>query len=473
MMLASRALQAVCLLSSLSNGLGFTMISSSINSKLPSSISSKLSMGYLDDLSPSQPNNDEENSKPDNSKPAPPINRPSGRLVPSGRGPLGSYLDAVSSGNLTPTNDQDDDDQSESVPYQPLPKPASWTNTYLANFLTDDDPRTDIRNLLTQRSIQSFMRLLEECRDPHSAKWIQEDFLQTGNLLDFHGTGAKFIEQFGGTWDSPLLEMIARPKDRIIVSAKRRGRGHGGWSKNNPFLEERWVEIPIDIDPANLAFRILSVREQIANEWVKDLDILMDANDQILDSFFETNRGRREAGGNVGMAMESGSFVRTSMNMMNDISRGAVTQSSPFRRSNFDLMYNLCTQAAIHRILRERKAAFEEREVSFIFLRDYYTGRAEEYFDGELTYGRADDFIDDLLQTTPSVLSPQGGGGGLVDPVGAAEEIIKMRKVVAQEWKALMERVSEDHTGVRQALFSSQMQRDSPQDVKNSSSGFQ
>jgi hypothetical protein len=51
-------------------------------------------------------------------------------------------------------------------------KLASWSNTYLTKFLdTDkDDARTDIRNLLTQRAIQSFMRLLEECRDPHSAK---------------------------------------------------------------------------------------------------------------------------------------------------------------------------------------------------------------------------------------------------------------------------------------------------------------
>lgn len=175
MRITSRALQAVYLLSSLSNGLGFTISSSSTNSKLQvSSISSNLSMGYLDDLSPKQPNNEEPN--PDFSKPEPPPIRPSGKLVPSGRGPLGSYLDAVSSGNLTPTNDQDDDndggdgEQSESAAYHPLPKPASWTNNYLANFLTDDDPRTDIRNLLTQRSIQSFMRLLEECRDPHSAK---------------------------------------------------------------------------------------------------------------------------------------------------------------------------------------------------------------------------------------------------------------------------------------------------------------
>ena len=37
----------------------------------------------------------------------------------------------------------------------------------------------------------------------------------------------------------------------------------------------------IDIDPSNLASRILEVREQIAGEWQKDLDVLVAANDQI------------------------------------------------------------------------------------------------------------------------------------------------------------------------------------------------
>jgi len=157
--------------------------------------------------------------------------------------------------------------------------------------------------------------------------------------------------------------------------------------------------------------------------------------------------------------------------MMSDSSRFAVTASSPFRRSNFDLMYNLCTQAAIHRILRESKAAGREREISFIFLRDFYTGRAEEYFDGDLQSGRADDFIDDLLQTSPSVLSAEGGITGLVDPVGAAEEIIKMRKAVAQEWKMMMELVAEDHTGLRQALLTSRM--DASPKENNDSAGFE
>jgi len=235
------------------------------------------------------------------------------------------------------------------------------------------------------------------------------------------------------------------------------------------------MEMRIDIDPPGLAGRILEVREQLAGEWRGDLDVLIEANGEILESFFDTVRDRRDKGGDgvVGGGMEDWSFVRTAATLMNDRSRFAVTISSPFRRSNFDLMYNLCTQAAIHRILRERKAAHEEREVSYIFLRDFYTGRAEEYFDGDLQSGRADDFMDDLLQTSPSILSIDGELAGLVDPVGAAEDIIKMRKVVAEEWKLMMEVVSEEHTGLRQALLTKRMDVSLKQDDDGTSAGFE
>jgi len=54
-----------------------------------------------------------------------------------------------------------------------------------------------------------------------------------------------------------------------------------------------------------------------------------------------------------------------------------------------------------------------------------------------------------------------GGGGkaGLIDPIGTAEDIIRMRGAIAEEWKATMGRVREDHTGIRQALLSRQMKR--------------
>ncbi len=482
-----RAMKAACLSFLLSRSLGFTHLSkrrdsfSDGNKVTYSSITSFLRMGYLDSLSPAPP--EDENHQNTNSE-TPTYKTPG--VIPCGRGPLGSYLDAVTAGALGSsiggTEEDEEEDSAENSPsgqrefFQKMP--ASWTNAYLREFLSADDYRTDIRSLLTQRSIQSFMRLLHECRDPHSAKWIQEDFLQTGNLLDYHGTGAGFIEHFGGTWDGALLEMTRQPKNTIIVSAKRRGRGHGGWSKNNPYLKERWVDIPVNIDPLDLSTRILSVREKIAEEWVKDIDTLVEANDQILNSFFETIKRFKglDADDVSGEAItdRTPSFERKTFNMIDDNSRFAVEASSPFRRANFDLLYNLCTQAAVHRILREGKANGLERDVQFVFLRDFYTGRAEEYFDGNLQFGRADDFLDDLLQTSPSVLSTSDGQIGLVDPVGAAESIIKMRKIVAEDWKVIMQRVSEDHTGIRQAIFSSTMERSSPSlHDDNDSAAFQ
>jgi hypothetical protein len=124
--------------------------------------------------------------------------------------------------------------------------------------------RTCVRNLMTQRAIQSFMFLCETCRDPHTVKWFgallyiiltarysfgervmswltflyctEENFGFT-NMNSFHGTGAFNLTQYE-RWDSVLLDILSRPKEVIVVSAKRRGRGHGGWSKDNPYLQE-------------------------------------------------------------------------------------------------------------------------------------------------------------------------------------------------------------------------------------------
>ena len=170
-------MKAICFLSILSGSLSFMVPT---HHRIAIVANPRLRMGYLDDLSPQQPDNDNATDK----LPPPINNKPSG-VIPCGRGPLGSYLDAVTSGAAaSSSNSKEDDVDVDDNDFVPSPaeaankkKSASWSGVYLTNFLTGDDKddaRTDIRNLLTQRSIQSFMRLLEECRDPHSAKWIQE-----------------------------------------------------------------------------------------------------------------------------------------------------------------------------------------------------------------------------------------------------------------------------------------------------------
>jgi len=451
--------------------------------------------GYLDSLSSNNNNNNNNNEDIENRIKKDDFIKPSDYktpgIIPSGRGPLGSYLDAVTSGtnmNSSSANDDNDTDENK-VADETYITPRATTRSRLTTIITGtDDARTDVRNLLTQRAIQSFLRLSEECRDPHSAKWIKDFLNIQGNLVDYHGTGSKFIEDYQGVWDAPLIDMIRQPKDVIVVSAKRRGRGHGGWSKNNPYLEERWVEMNINIDPANLAHRILAVREQIANEWLTDLNVLIQANDELLQSFFDTVRSQRDSNGIMSTSSSSTTsstphraFERTASIRMDATSRASTSLSSPLRRANFDLMYNLCTQAAIHRILRNHKLIMEEKtkynknprldsfDSSNIFLKDFYLDRAEEYFDGNLEFGQADDFMEELLQTSPrfisSIMDNDMGSttvttsSELVDPVGAAELIIQKRKEVAEDWKALMSRVSEDHTRIRQNLYTNQILR--------------
>ena len=119
-----------------------------------------------------------------------------------------------------------------------VPKSFSPTPHFMVQNNDNDDPeiamerniqRTCIKQFLTQRSIQSFMFLAEQVRDPHTADWI-ERLLGKTDLLNFHGTGAFNVTRFP-TWDAFFVELIKEPKTSIIIQAKRRGRGHGGWSK--------------------------------------------------------------------------------------------------------------------------------------------------------------------------------------------------------------------------------------------------
>ena len=218
------------------------------------------------------------------------------------------------------------------------------------------------------------------------------------------------------------------------------------------------------------------MREQIAKEWVEDLDVLSEANNQILDSYFANVRARREMDKGQGEAVggfnaygDEVAFERTAVNLMNDKSRFSTNlSSSPFRRANFDLLYTLCTQAAIHRILREYISAEEEYAIAFQFLRRFYTDRAVDFFDGYLSFGRADEFIDELLQTAPSLwTTDQGNKQGLADPLGTAETIIRMRNQVATEWKDLMRDVPDSHIRIKQAILSQRMKGQSPGNSMN------
>jgi hypothetical protein len=322
-----------------------------------------------------------------------------------------------------------------------------------------------VRYLLTQRSFQSFLYLLEQCRDPHTATWLERRFGWT-NLENYHGTGF-FNTTIYPEWNSLLEDLIQQPPSQVIIKAKRRGRGHGGWSKNNPYLPERFIEFPIDIVPVSLVTRILAVREQISAEWVTDLDSLITMNDMILESYQNHARAARDnkdgddATSTTTTTTTTTVFDRNADFLISNTNAFMpLGHASPLRKGSFDLLILLATQESVHRVLRSYRDNNDSQSLEW--LREFYKERVSRFFDGNQEYGRADDFLEELLLTPPSVkrssTTIRTDKMELMDPMKIAEDILRMRTEVARDWKEIMKDVPADHTELRKLLLTKQME---------------
>jgi len=315
------------------------------------------------------------------------------------------------------------------------------------NALLNNKKRTCIQHFLSQRSFQSFMTLLREVRDPHSSDWI-ERFLEAPSLLEYHGTGAFNMTRFD-TWDSYFLEMAKNPNERLIIQSRRNSASAmRGGSKNNPFLKDdrdHHVETILDINPSSLVTRIISVREQIAREFIIDFDLIRTYNDQILETYEYRVKNKRK------MRVDC-CFERNAMIILENNMAMAEFASSPIRKGTFDLLLLLSLHESIHRVLRYYQDIGQDREVSFEWLSEYFTDRVEDFFDGYQHYGRADDFIEELLMTAPTVRNTVEGTA-LVDPQKVASDIIKMRSEVLLDWIDVMKNAPEDHESLKQIVL--------------------
>lgn len=148
-------------------------------------------------------------------------------------------------------------------------------------------------------------------------------------------------------------------------------------------------------------------------------------------------------------------------------------ESSPLRKGSFDLLLLLATHESIHRILRQFKDEGDRSSSIYQWFRDFYTERTDEYFDGPQNLGRADDFLEELLLTSPVVKKGKNDKSSIIiDPLGIAEKIIRTRCEVSREWKNLLAEIPNDHIGLRRQLFSRQMQSTEAADKQNDSVSF-
>lgn len=319
--------------------------------------------------------------------------------------------------------------------------------------LTNDFPM-----FLNQVTIQSLIFLINSLRDRHTALWL-EDFTQPVirsrtqdkasdrvlsnmakavedampetqverpiRLLTYHGLGAMNTTLFP-TWDSYFEKLLREDAVSYLVESAR---------AHVPTYE-------MEINPASLCSRLISVREQIAREFVNDLDVIAEMSGTMMQRCYDSR---------VNGEMEKPNLLFLD-SVLDDYA------PSPLRKGNFDLLMSLTTQEAIHRVLNNKSLQQSDKS-SVLFLRNFYVKRIETHFTGSNWYGRAEEFLDELFQASPSVMQLQDEKCDLVDPLRVAELLLKQREVVAEEWLELALDVPQSHTEIKRWQFNRLMGR--------------
>lgn len=321
----------------------------------------------------------------------------------------------------------------------------------------------DFKTFLNQVTIQSLIFLINSLKDRHTAIWL-EDFTQPVirsrsqdkpsdkvlsdmakavsdampesqmerpiRLLTYHGIGAINTTIFP-TWDSYFEQLLQEEGFTYVIESTR---------PHVPSYE-------LEINPASLCSRLISVREQIAREFVNDLDAIAEMSGAMMQRYLDSSRG---AG-----VMENPNLMFLENSVHLDYS------PSPLRKGNFDLLLTLTTQEAIHRILNDDETFTSQQsdKSSKLFLRNFYAHRIGTHFTGSNWYGRAEDFLTELLMSSPTVMQLQDEDCDLVDPLRVADLVLKKREEVAEEWLEMALDAPESHTDIKRMQFNRLMGR--------------
>jgi hypothetical protein len=373
-------------------------------------------------------------------------------------------LRALSNNNNNNLEDDDDDDT---------------TSTHVSKDGTLN-LANDFSTFLNQCAIQSMVLLLSSVRDRQTALWL-EDFTQPVfrkrskeaardylfsdmaqaakdaarnninnnnnsnsskapspppreeqrevELLAYHGLAVMNTTLFP-TWDSYFEKLLGQPDESYIIQSASR------------FVPD----YDLEIKPASLCSRIISVREQIAREFVKDLDVIADMGGITLENYWE--RLKQQRNNNNGKTMMDSSQMNL-LFLEFPIDEDSGLLPSPTRKGNFDLLVLLTTQESIHRLLNsninhhqaDRTTKKISSELSSMdrhaisFLRQFYLQRLPTHFTGNQWYGRADSILEELLSLPPSTIQLEDGiTTALIDPMRLVELILDEREQIAEEW---------------------------------------
>ena len=274
-----------------------------------------------------------------------------------------------------------------------------------------------------------------------------------------------------GVAPRPTLSSDSDSNKRLGIDRERLAQDRERAFQSNSHIssDDDDYYMDLEVDPKSLATRLLAVREQIALEFVEDLTLIWKADKTLLTDLLVWTE---EKGGEGVGSMPSSNAIK----MHQELLASSGKASSSFRKGNLDLIFNLSTQAAIHRLLKQlmsdecivdancgradRAAILSYNNACFRWLRDFYVDRVGDFFDGDVPFGRADDFFMEWLQqssfgisdgaTSKTSSTSDQGFLNKVDPLHLAEKMVRIRSDILMEWRKICRLVpEEDHGWIR------------------------
>jgi len=371
-------------------------------------------------------------------------------------------LNSLSSSSLPPALNLPLDEQAKQYkeendyfqeppgPTSPLTDAALPTATPVQSRLPlfERSNHNALRLLLTQRALQTMAWYRMNMGDGVTAEWLEAfSGLEKGQLHRSHSL--TLLEEH--TWDGFLLSLLERKAQVVTLRVKRRGPGSGGWSKNNPYLQQRVVEIETKITPRSLVTSLLQIREQLAKEWSLDLTLIKASAGTIWSSrreMLSEARRAEEGGKDVSQAEEGGKDVTFLRMGTAPLVMVMPEGSTPLRTGTFDLLTTLTTHTACLALLAELRGKGEASAKDYLFLMQFYEARLG-FFEGEQNYGRGEDFLEELM-LQPTTVS--------LAPLELARRLLDIRSDFCDEWKDdLLSVELSQHSEVRKKLLDKRM----------------
>lgn len=391
---------------------------------------------------------------------------------------------------------------------------AIVNDTSIIGGTATDKKGTFQRSLLStqlgmkSRRKEQFHRALLSARlaiDQRSKRY--DTTLSASTAVTFDTVPVSTIDVRASTVDNDIdsnSKKIGIDRERL---AQDRERG----LQSNPLISSDDDEFYMDleVDPKSLATRLLAVREQIALEFVEDLILIWKADKTLLTDLLiftddESGESRANDSGEEVLSLPSSNAVKMHQELLAYSSSGKA--SSSFRKGNFDLLFNLSTQAAVHRLLKQlmsdecnidnncgradRATIRSYNNACFQWLRDFYMDRVGHFFDGDVPFGQADEFLQEWLKQPPHAISGDGAisekqttrdttdifsGDDLlnrVDPTRLAEEMVRIRSDIVMEWRKMCRLVpEEDHGWIELLIIEKRAANASNGDSKGGISG--